>query len=291
MKPKITILFLAFLFIAGLSRAQTADTTLVHIEMTDGNEFVGTIVSEDESVVVLLTGVLGEIRIPKSHIKSRELIGSKKMVEGKFWFDNPQSTRYFWAPNGYGLKKGEWSYQNIWVLWNQFSVGVTDNFSFGAGIIPLFLFDGSPTPVFITPKVSIPLQNEKINLGAGLLAGTVLGEDMSTFGLLYGLTTFGSRDKNMSVGIAYGFAGGEWAKSPLVNVSAMIRSSPRMYFVTENYILPFEDAKGVVLGLGGRWIIKKAALDFMVGIPLVEDMGGFLVVPVIGFTIPFGNHK
>ena len=269
MKLRIGLVCVLLFFSAQILYSQTQDSSLVQIETNDGNEFIGTVINEDEQSMTLKTENLGIITIRQADIKVRRSILQNQIKEGSLWFDNPQASRYFWAPNGYGLKKGEAYYQNIWVLWNQFSVGISDNFSMGGGIIPLFLFDGAPTPIFITPKVSLPLKEEKVNIGAGMLAGVVLGEDFSTFGLLYGTSTFGSRDKNVSLGLAYGFADGELANSPLINVSTLIRTSPRMYFISENYILPFEDASGVILGLGGRWIIKKAALDFMAAIPIV----------------------
>lgn len=287
MKLRIGLVCVLFVFSAQILYSQTQDSSLVQIETNDGNEFIGTVISEDEQSVTLKTENLGIITIKQTDIKVRRNILQNQIKEGSLWFNNPQASRYFWAPNGYGLKKGEAYYQNIWVWWNQFSVGISDYFSMGGGIIPLFLFDGAPTPVFITPKVSLPLKEEKINIGAGVLAGAVLGEDFSTFGLLYGTSTFGSRDKNISLGLAYGFADGELANSPLINVSTLVRTSPRMYFISENYILPFEDASGVILGLGGRWIIKKAALDFMAVIPIIEDMDGFVILPLLGFSIPF----
>jgi hypothetical protein len=62
------------------------------------------------------------------------------------------------------------------VLFNQGGYGVTNYFSIGAGILPVFLFGGGATPVWITPKFSIPVVIDKFNVGAGALAGTVLGE-------------------------------------------------------------------------------------------------------------------
>ena len=44
---------------------------------------------------------------------------------------------------------------------------------------------------------------------------------------------------------------------------------------------------GVISG-GARWIIKKAALDFGLFIPIGTD-DVLLVLPWLGFTIPFGN--
>jgi hypothetical protein len=199
-----------------------------------------------------------------------------------------QSTRYFWSPNGYGLKKGEGYYQNIWVLWNQFAYGLSDNFSIGGGIIPLFLFGGTPTPVFITAKFSIPVVENKFNLGAGAIAGTILGEEETGFGILYGISTFGTPDNNVTFGLGYGFAGGEWASSPMINVNGMFRVSSRGYFITENYYINAGGENLVLITLGGRSIIKKAALDYGLVIP-IADIGQFVAIPWLGFTVPFGK--
>lgn len=285
MKITIFVLFLFIITSSGIN-AQTTDSTFIKVETIDGNEFVGKIVKEDAEKIILETEKLGKITIQKVDLKSREQITSEQIKNGKLWFDNPQATRYFWAPNGYGLKKGEGYYQNIYVLWNQFSVGVTDNFSLGAGVIPLFLFGGTPTPVFATAKFSIPLKKEKINLGGGAIIGTVLGEDLGGFGIVYGVSTFGSRDNNVTFGIGYGFAGGDFASTPLINFSGMSRISSRGYIITENYYIN----GGGVISLGGRWMIKKASLDFLLVIPYGEDIGTFVAFPVIGFAIPFGSN-
>jgi RNase P/RNase MRP subunit p29 len=261
---------------------------LVTIETMDGNEFLGEIVSEDSNSVKLKTIKFGEITITKSDIKKRSEVKVQQIKDGKYWFPNPQSTRYFWSPNGYGLKKGEGYYQNIWVLWNQFSYGVSDNFSIGGGIIPIFLL-GAPTPVFATMKFSIPVKENKVNIAGGAILGYVIGESEAGLGILYGLSTFGTPDNNVTVGMGYGFAGGEWAKSPMINVNGMFRVSSRGYFITENYIIAGGDVGAVILSLGGRSIIKKAALDYGLILPLSADFDGFIALPWLGFTIPFGK--
>lgn len=290
MKTAKIFLFLNFLFFFSvISSAQTeADSSMVIIETQDGNRFTGKIINQDSEKIVLLTENLGEIAVQKKNIKTQALIHASRMKNGEWWFDNPQSSRYFWAPNGYGLKKGEGYYQNIWVLWNQFAYGITNNFSIGGTIIPAFLFGGAPTPVFISPKFSIPVDKDKFNLGAGALIGTILGEDNTTFGLVYGVSTFGSPDGNISFGLGYGFGGGEWSSSPLINISGMKRLSSRWYFLSENYIMGIDGETGGVISGGARWIIKKAALDFGLFIPIGTD-DVLLVLPWLGFTIPFGN--
>ena len=291
MKTRI-VFFVVFCFAVLFVNAQnTGDTILVKIETTDGNEFIGQVMSDDSTKTVLKTGKLGEITILKTDIKHTESVQVQQIKDGKLWFENPQSTRYFWSPNGYGLKKGEGYYQNIWVLWNQFSYGVTDYFSVGAGIIPLFLFGGAPTPVFITTKFSIPVKKDQFNIGVGAIVGTILGEEGTGFGILYSNATFGSRDANVSIGAGAMFAGGEWAPSPLINFSGMFRVTNRGYFITENYLITSDGSAVVMLSAGGRWIIKKAAIDYGLFIPLASDMDIFVAIPWLGFTVPFGKTK
>ena len=246
---------------------EISDSTLYHIETIDKNDFVGYILEKD-SIIVLKSDHYGVINIKRSNIKAISVVDVNQMKDGSYWKVNPQSSRYFWSPNGYGLKKGEGYYQNVWVLFNQVSAGITDNISVGGGFIPLFLFSGAPTPVWITPKFSIPVVKEKINVGGGALLGTVIGEDETGFGILYGTFTLGSKDYNVSSGIGYGYAGKDWTKTPVLNLSSMIRLGPRGYFLTENYYITTGDSKLLILSFGGRHIIKKASIDYGLVLPL-----------------------
>lgn len=260
---------------------------LVSIETVDGNEFLGEIVTQNSESIVLKTQKFGNVTIRKSDIKKNEPVKVQQIKNGKYWFPNPQSTRYFWSPNGYGLKKGEGYYQNIWVIWNQFSYGLTDNLSIGGGVIPVFLF-GGPTPVFATVKFSIPVVKEKFNIAGGAIGGLVVGESDAGLGILYGLATYGSPDANVTIGMGYGFAGGEWSQSPMINFNGMFRVSSRGYFITENYVISGGGETIVLFSFGGRSIIKKAALDYGLILPATSD-GVPFAAPWLGFTIPFGK--
>jgi len=268
------------------------DTTrTVKVETTDGNVFVGFFVTEDSLALVIKTENLGEIKIPRNNIKRKTELKEAKKVGSEFWLPNPQSSRYFWAPNGYGLEKGSSYYQNIWVLYNQFSFGLSDNFSIGAGMVPLFLFGGTATPFWIVPKLSIPVVENKFNVGTGAFLGTVIGEQTGVFGLLYGTTTFGSRDDNLSLGLAYGFADGEWLKVPIINVSYLVRTGPKGYFVGENYVISFEGEVVALISMGGRSIIRNVGLDYSLWIPIGAEMDRFVAIPFLGVTIPIGRKK
>ncbi len=286
---KPVLLFFFGLIVSFYIHAQDKQDSTYRFETKDGNEYIGKILSQDDTKIILRTGNLGDITLFKVDIIKMELVDEKKMNKGQYWNENPQAARYFWAPNGYGLKKGEGYYQNVWVFFNQVSYGITNNISLGAGIVPLFLFAGASTPIWITPKVSFPVVKNKVNIGVGALLGTVIGEEQSSFGLLYGMSTFGSRDKNITVGIGWGFAGGEVGQRPTVNLSGMIRTSKSWYLMTENYYLDFGGGGVGMLSFGARHMFKKLGLDFGLFVPFSTDDIGLVAIPWLGLTIPFGK--
>lgn len=77
------------------------------------------IVSQDNIFITIRTETIGDIVIKKEFIKKMEAVDPEKLKGEEYWDDNPQSTRYFWQPNGYGLKKAEGYYQNVqgWSLY------------------------------------------------------------------------------------------------------------------------------------------------------------------------------
>ena len=298
--PGRTLLMLCLIAICLASNAQSSqDSIKSQVETVDGNEYIGIILEQNAETIRIKTDKLGEINIPRAEVKRITQLSAVKTKAGTYWLENPQATRYFWAPNAYSLKAGEGYYQNVWILFNQAVFGITNHFSGGIGVMPLFLFAGAPTPVWITAKYSVPVVENKFNLGVGALAGTILGEDEfedvdgnstnNSFGVLYGIATIGSRDKNMNIGLGWGFSGGEIAKNPTLNISGMIRTGPKGYLMTENYILGTPEETVVITMLGGRSIIRRVGLDYGLILPFAKDMDGFIAIPWLGFTIPFGQ--
>lgn len=274
------------------AQAGTAKDTIIQIETKDGNEYVGTIVSEDSATLTLSTAQFGMIKIPVNAISRRVYVGSDRLIGNEIWLENPQAARYFYMPTGYGLHRGEWYYQNIWVLFNQMSVGLSDHFSVGVGVVPLFLFEGAATPIWITSKFSIPVVENKFNVGIGAIAGRIveISNEMEGrgLGICYGVATFGSKDKNASFGLGYGYVDGELAESPTINFSALIRGGRNFYFVTENY---YYAGDGVgFLSVGGRSMIRNASIDYGLVVPVNVIA---IAVPWLGFAVPFypGNSK
>ena len=277
--------FAAFFIITSAAHAQQSD--LYRIETTDGNTFIGQLIAETDESITILTESAGEITISRNNIRKMTLLENDRMREDGFWHDNPQSTRYLFAPNAIGLRKGEGYYQNTWILFNNVNYGITNNFSIGAGTVPLFLFGSSSTPFWIMPKLSIPVASDLVHLSAGALIGGVIGEDDGSGGLLYGTGTVGDTNKNLTLGLGYAYGGGEISSTPVVNISAMYRTGQSIYFISENYFIPDTDAGGLV-SFGVRWAPENFAVDFALLRPL-EDFGGFVGLPWLGLTIPFGR--
>lgn len=112
----------------------------------------------------------------------------------------------------------------------------------------------------------MPVIKDKYNVGAGALLGTVIGEG-SSFGILYGVNTFGNKDKNVTIGLGWGFSDGEIATSPTVSVSGMYRTGAKGYLLTENYFISTGSETLGIISFGGRRIIQSVGLDFGLLVP------------------------
>ena len=282
---------MACVFIGQLVHGQTtADTTKVFmVETWDDNVFFGKLLFNRNDTVALTTQFIGNVYFKRSGIKDMRWVKPSSIHGSKVWGENAQDSRYLFTPNGYGLKQGEGYYQNIWVLWNQASVGITDNISIGAGIVPLFLFTSPYNPVWLTTKVSIPIVKDKINVGGGLLVAKLTGEE-GRIGVAYGVGTYGDRDANVTLGMGYGFINKEWAKRPLFSASAMKRVSQNFFLLTDNYLILAGEEHLILFSMGGRALINRAGIDFGLIMPQTALGEGFVAIPWLGYSVGFGRH-
>ncbi|MEF8795448.1 MAG: hypothetical protein V5A48_03275 [Salinivenus sp.] len=274
-------------------RAQDADTLaqeeqMYRVETTGGEALIGTIVSETDKEVVLDTRRVGTVTLQRTEIERIDSLDPARFRDGEYWFRNPQSTRYFFAPNALGIPKGEGYYQNTWILLNNVNYGVSDHFSIGGGTIPIFLFGANAIPLWVLPKVSVSAPRSNLHLAGGAVLGGVLGEVSEGVGLLYGSATIGNRNQNVTLGLGYGYVDGDVAGTPAVNLSGMLRVGPTVYLITENYIVPAGET-GTVVSAGVRWAPRNFAVDFALARPVGEESGDLIGIPWLGVTIPFGR--
>jgi len=296
---KNVILFICFLFFLTSNFDVSAqivfmqDSTYI-FEMKDGNTYVGKVEVIEENKTYKVITKLGVLTISQQDVLMVKKMDTSNVKDGKYWPTNPHSSRYFFSPSGYGLRKGEGYYQNAWILFNQVSYGFFDYFSMGFGVVPTFLFGAGieNVPVWITPKFNMPYKNGKGAFGVGSILLGVLGDSdsRSGVGLVYGTNTFGTRDKQITLGLGFGYdTDGGFSNYPVFNLSGMTRTGKNWAFVTENYFFTFDEFGALISG-GARYMGKRMALDFGGFIPIFPDIDGLYILPWLSVSVPFGTR-
>jgi hypothetical protein len=268
------------------ANAQISDTTRtwVEIKTIDGATFTGWILSETDDRLLLSTHSLIEISLPKSVIRKRKVVGVPIVKEGKYWFENPNATRLFFAPTAIPMRKGEIYYQNFDVAYNAANFGFTDNISMGVAAVPFAWFIEGGFNLAVTPKVGVSV-SENFHIGAGLLFAIVPDYYL---GIGYGLMTLGNRDNNFSLGLGYGFAkDGEGLA--ILEFGGMVRVGRRFGLVSENWLAMPEGENLFVFSYGGRYIGERVSVD--IGFINQKDIASELPIgiPLAGVVIYFGD--
>ncbi len=76
------------------------------IETSDGNTYMGQILVQDGKSIRVRTVNIGEITINTTNILRMERVDAERASsDDSRWFDYLQSSRYFYGPSGYGLKR------------------------------------------------------------------------------------------------------------------------------------------------------------------------------------------
>lgn len=273
----VLVIILSFYHSNILAQVKT-DTAKVErpsvIKMIDGDEYVGKIIREDSTSIILKTSN-ADIIISKSNIKNIEAY----TYSGKFKFPNLNDTRYFFGPSAIPIKKGKGYYQNIEVALNFVNYGITNNISIGGGFEFLSLTQGYPV-VFLTPKIGFKI-TEKFHLGGGVLYGSMLGEN-SRIGLPYVVSTFGTAENNITFGGGV-LVSGEDVHAPTIMLSGTSRVNDNIALLTESYLVII-DGTPMYLGIHGIRIISRKN-SFDIGLILVQELG--FPLPFIGYVRNF----
>ena len=295
-KIKDTLCLLLILIISNIGFSQNAP--LIHIRLKNGNTFIGKQISESGTIIIMQSEGIGEITIQKSNLKSYKKIDPAEIKFGDYWFENPNASRYLFAPSGYSLKAGEGYYQNFMLFYNSIGYGFTDQFTMGFGVIP-FTF-GDELFATVQAKYSFPIIENKLNAGAGFLYSSGFGDKL---GIGYGVLTYGSKDNNITVGAGYGWTDGNVANRPIITINGMTRLGKKFGLVTENWLIPRENYScnydaatqrctsnkrsykyDLVYGLSLRYIGENITLDFG-----VVPIDGY-AIPLLGVNLPFGKR-
>lgn len=292
----LTLYFHAFLFSQkDFSKFSFDSLKVYRLEMMDGTKITGTIIMADSLNIVIKTESIPRIEIPFVRIKSVETVDSEHFIGGRYWFPNPNPTRYLIGPSAINLKEGEGYYQNVWVLLNSVNIGITDNISIGGGIEFISTIASITTseisPIFfLTPKVGFEV-SKNLNAGLGLLYVSVPSFDDSDgnshLGIAYGVGTYGSIENNVSGGLGWGFVEDEFSAKPIVMVSGMARVWRNASVVSENWFIPTGEKYYGFLSYGVRFFGEKISVDlaFINNADIIRVF--FLGAPFVDFVVKF----
>jgi hypothetical protein len=286
------VLTCAALATAGAQKAVRVDTIpadsarLYAARLTSGTTVVGRIDDPRGDPLVIQTEN-GTLTIPRARIAELRAVATRRLREGVYWPPNPNETRLLFAPTGRMLKPGEGYYSNTYLFLQQFAGGMTSRFTLGGGF-SIFPSDDffSNNVFYVTPKVGV-YNTERTNVAVGALAAFVPGEDTDgTFGIAYGVATFGSPDAQITTGAGFGYAQGRFAQDPVLMVGGEKRLSRRTAFISENYIFPAADETNNFVSYGLRFFGDRLSVDFALINTLGDEML-FPGVPYVAFAVKF----
>ena len=283
----IICLLLSFSFLSTTvaqdkEQKSTPDSGLVVLSTNSGEEFVGTIISEDarEVSIRLQTGKL--LIIPTYTVKSIRKLSSSTLIKGKPVFANPHPSRYFYTPSAIPMDKGEVYIQTLYAVAYQVQFGVTENFSLGATTTIV------GTPLALTAKYSIKI-DDKNTIAFGGLAGLVGWGTQTNLGIGFGAYTHGTKESNITIAGGYAWIneknnGG--GGSPVISLSGNQRLSKNLSLMGELWYLP---EVGVFFG-GPCFRLynnKKSSFDLGIWSVNAPNSGGIPFIPVVGYTYKF----
>jgi hypothetical protein len=267
----------------------TTDSTRMYVLRTrDGSLFVGRLSRATiDSVYFVSAG--GPITVPRSAVLELRQLGRGAMRAGVYWPANPGDTRLFFAPTGRMLEKGEGYFSDTWLFFLNFVGGVTSRVTFGGGF-SIFPVGFENNIFYLTPKVGL-VQSSNFNLAAGALIGFAgfgsfddSGEDIGSFGIVYGVGTGGSPDASFSLGLGFGYGGGGFGEDPILMFGGEKRVSRRVSLLSENYLVA-GITDGLLLSYGLRFFGDRLSVDLaFINIPSDPIFPG---VPYVAFAVKF----
>ena len=271
----------------GPTLAVSSDTSMRQlITLRDGSTVLGRITQSwgDSARVESLAGTLTLRRV---NVASITLVRASSIHDGTYWADDPNDTRLFFGPTGRMLKKGEGYLANHWLFFMDGYAGITDRFTIGGAMTLLPSDDFLKNNIyFISPKVAIT-QSERLNTAVGVWLGTApFSNDIgsvNSFGIAYGVATWGGPNGAVTLGGGYGFAEGKAARNPMAMLGATRRLSRRISFVTENWLFP--NVENPLVSAGIRTIGDNLSWDLGAITVLGTGTTGF--APWIGMAWKF----
>ncbi len=265
--------------------AGTESSPVTELVLADGTRLVGRVVSESAGIIEFRTAGGMDVRVAADQVVSRRILRGR-LVDGTFRPEDPNVSRLLFSATGRPVGKGRGYFADYYVFLPFLAYGVSDRVTLAGGVS---LVPGATEQlVYVAPKVTL-VNTEETALSAGMLAGTVTGED-EWGGILYAVGTRGNGDSEVSLGLGFLFGGGEVADQPIFMAGGTLRLGRTTKLISENYFV-IEDGIHMLVSGGIRFFGERLAADLaLMAVPeAIDDMEGFPFVPFVGFAYNFGR--
>jgi hypothetical protein len=277
--------------------AIAASDTVWQIRLADGSTLIGQVVGTEAGRITVRTA--GDVTVDLTRTQIQSMTVARGTVRnGVLWPQDPNRTRLFFGPTARMLDQGE-GYVSIFELFLPFvAYAITDNVTIAGGtpIIP----EAIGRVWYFAPKVGFDL-GPRSSVAAGVMAFADTGgltDDFDSFGIFYGVGTYGTEDHAGTVAVGWGFAGADVENRPAFSFGGETRVSPRLKLLSENYLVTYREytgardetrAAGLISG-GVRFFGERLSAD--AGLGLTYGGGGsFCCIPLVNFVYNFGGPR
>ncbi|RED99757.1 hypothetical protein [Marinoscillum furvescens] len=289
---RLLILLVLVIFLGPISSfGQAIDSTEYRVQTVDGNVYFGYIVEKQVEFFLFQTKSIGTIQIRFDDIQRIERTtgstrppksSAKNSNDVLLQFEYPQ--KYAGSPNAFGLEKGTGYYNNIYLVYNDFQIGLSDQFSMGGGFIPI-TDESESIPMWLRSNLSIPISKDMIHLEVSALNALMAGPEPAPFGAFFSKIAVGSPKNHISIGVGSYYDNGNWFPEPMVHFGGSLKVLWDVNFVTENYA-----SRNHAIYTGGCQVaLGKIALD--TGIFLYSDRSSVVGFPYLGLIVPLTPSK
>jgi len=265
------------------SDTAAAPARLYRVSLKDGSEIIGVMLRQTLDSLVFRTG--SNLTFALSRLQVAELDElSGTMQDGEYQRSDPNQSRLFFGPTARPVRGGYFADYEIFFPFLSFGIADILTISGGMTLIP-----GATDQLFyVAPKISIPLGTESFSLAGGIVYTNLISGDAEGGGIAYGVTTIGSGSASLTVGVGWGFTGGEFSTSPVVLLGAEARLSNSVAVISENWIPTGGDVQ--LISFGFRFFGDHLSADLGFFYPVgSSSTSGFPFLPWLGFCYNFGG--
>lgn len=277
MKNILILLFLTLYSIDGNSQLiSMEEDQSIEITLQNGRKISGKVKSVNNETI-MIESVLGDIIIKRENIK--KVVKSIGEVMSRVYQNFNDS--YFSMPSALPVGKGNHYYKTYNLVYNQFNLGVSDNFSLGVGFESLSFFNGQFSQLFVvSPKYSIAIDKNHLGIGTSLY---FLPSSDEIAGLTYINYTIGSETKNLTLGSSFAYVSDVDDLELIFNISLMYPISKKTIFISELLLGSFD---GNLLNIGTRFM-SKSGISFDACAVFPSNETDFFAYPLLVLSLPF----